>query len=104
VAASLLTSLAYAVTLFVAVRAYGGEIPLAGAVVVYLGAGLVGSVAPTPGGIGAVEAALVAGLSAIGVPAAVALPAALLYRTMTFWLPTLPGWFSLRWLQSHDAI
>ncbi len=104
VAASLFTSLAYAVTLFVAVRAYGDEIPLAGAVVVYLGAGLVGSVAPTPGGIGAVEAALVAGLSAIGVPAAVALPAALLYRTVTFWLPTLPGWFSLRWLQSHDAI
>jgi len=104
VAASLLTTLAYAVTLYVAVRAYGDEIPLAGAVVVYLGAGLVGSVSPTPGGIGAVEAALVAGLSAIGVPAAVALPAALLYRTATFWLPTLPGWFSLRWLQSHDAI
>ncbi|MTA64242.1 MAG: flippase-like domain-containing protein [Actinobacteria bacterium] len=104
VAASLLTSLAYAVTLFVSVRAYGDEIPLAGAVVVYLGAGLVGSVAPTPGGIGAVEAALVAGLSAIGVPAAVALPSALLYRTVTFWLPTLPGWFSFRWLQSHEAI
>lgn len=104
VGGSLLTSLAYAVTLWVAVRAYGQEIPIAAAVVVYLGAGLLGSVAPTPGGIGAVEAALVAGLSAVGVPADAALPAALLYRTVTFWLPTLPGWVAFQWLQARDAI
>ncbi len=101
---SLLTSFAYAVTLYAAVRAYGAEIPFAAAVVVYLGAGLLGSVAPTPGGIGAVEAALIAGLSAVGVSASVALPAALLYRTVTFWLPTLPGWFAFQWLQRRDAI
>lgn len=101
---SLLTSVAYAVTLYAAVHAYGEEIPFVAAVVVYLGAGLLGSVAPTPGGIGAVEAALVAGLSAVGVPAAAALPAALLYRTVTFWLPTVPGWFAFQWLQRRDAI
>ena len=104
VGGSLLTSLSYAVTLYVAVRAYGADIPIAAAVVVYLGAGLLGSVAPTPGGIGAVEAALVAGLSAVGVPADSALPAALLYRTVTFWLPTVPGWFAFQWLQRRDAI
>lgn len=104
VAGSLLTTLAYTVTLYVAVRAYGHEIPLAAAAVVYLGAGLLGSVAPTPGGIGAVEAALIAGLSAVGVPAEAALPSALLYRTVTFWLPTVPGWFAFQWLQRHDAI
>ena len=101
---SLLTSFAYAVTLYAAVKAYGADIPFAAAVVVYLGAGLLGSVAPTPGGIGAVEAALIAGLSAVGVPADAALPAALLYRTVTFWLPTVPGWFAFQWLQRHDAI
>lgn len=101
---SLLSSGAYALTLFAAVHAYGAEIPFAAAVVVYLGAGLLGSVAPTPGGIGAVEAALIAGLSAVGVPPSAALPAALLYRTVTFWLPTLPGWFAFQWLQRRDAI
>lgn len=101
---SLLTSFAYAVTLYAAVKAYGADIPFAAAVVVYLGAGLLGSVAPTPGGIGAVEAALIAGLSAVGVPADAALPAALLYRTVTFWLPTVPGWFAFQWMQRHDAI
>ena len=104
VGGSLLTSASYAVTLYVAVRAYGSDVPLAAAAVVYLGAGLLGSVAPTPGGIGAVEAALVAGLSAVGVPAEAALPAALLYRTVTFWLPTLPGWVAFQWMQRRDAI
>lgn len=101
---ALLTSAGYAATLYASVLAYGEEIPFAAAVVVYLGAGLLGSVAPTPGGIGAVEAALIAGLSAVGVPASAALPAALLYRTVTFWLPTVPGWFAFQWLQRRDAI
>ena len=101
---SLLTSLAYAATLYCSVRAYGVEIPIGAAVVVYLGAGILGSVAPTPGGIGAVEAALIAGLSAVGVPADAALPAALLYRTVTFWLPTVPGYLAFQWLQRRDAI
>lgn len=101
---SLLSSGAYALTLYAAVHAYGESIPFAAAVVVYLGAGLLGSVAPTPGGIGAVEAALIAGLSAVGVPAAAALPAALLYRTVTFWLPTMPGWLAFQSLQRRGAI
>lgn len=104
VGGSLLTSLAYAATLFAAVKAYGADIPFGAAVVVYLGAGILGSVAPTPGGIGAVEAALIAGLSAVGVPADAALPAALLYRTVTFWLPTIPGWMAFQWLQRRNAI
>ncbi|MGB6057652.1 MAG: lysylphosphatidylglycerol synthase transmembrane domain-containing protein [Microthrixaceae bacterium] len=101
---SLLTSLSYAVTLYAAVRAYGEDLPIAAAAAVYLGAGILGTVAPTPGGIGAVEAALVAGLSAVGIPAGPALLAALLYRLVTFWLPTVPGWLAFQWLQRNDAI
>ena len=103
-AGNLVSFAAYAATLFAAVHAYGESIPFAAAVVVYLGAGLLGSVAPTPGGIGAVEAALIAGLSAVGVPPSAALPAALLYRTVTFWLPTIPGWGAFQWLQRRGAI
>jgi uncharacterized membrane protein YbhN (UPF0104 family) len=32
------------------------------------------------------------------------LPAALLYRLVTFWLPTIPGWGAFQWLQRRDAI
>ncbi|HTO01637.1 MAG TPA: lysylphosphatidylglycerol synthase transmembrane domain-containing protein, partial [Microthrixaceae bacterium] len=101
---SLLTSLSYAVTLYASVRAYGEDLPIAAAAAVYLGAGILGTVAPTPGGIGAVEAALIAGLSAVGIPPGPALLAALLYRLVTFWLPTAPGWLAFQWLQRNDAI
>ena len=42
--------------------------------------GTLASSAPTPGGVGAVEAALIGGLAAFGVPAAVPVPSVLLYR------------------------
>lgn len=104
VSGTLIMSLSYAVTLYASVRAYGEDIPIAAAAAVYLGAGLLGTVAPTPGGIGAVEAALVAGLSAVGVGSGTALLAALLYRLVTFWLPALPGWLSFQYLQNRNAI
>ncbi|HUQ62261.1 MAG TPA: lysylphosphatidylglycerol synthase transmembrane domain-containing protein [Acidimicrobiales bacterium] len=63
---------------------------------VYLAGSAIASAAPTPGGLGAVEAALVAGLSAVHVPLEVAVPSVLIYRVVTFWLPILPGWFIFR--------
>ena len=36
--------------------------------------------------------------------AAEALPPVLLFRVLTFWLPVLPGWLSLVWLQHRKAL
>jgi len=47
-----------------------------------------------PGGIGGVEAVLAAGLTAIGIPAHEAIPAVLLFRVATFWLPIPAGWIA----------
>lgn len=52
---------------------------------------LVGSTLPTPGGLGGVEAGLVAGLVARGVDATPALAAAIAFRLITYWLPLLVG-------------
>jgi uncharacterized protein (TIRG00374 family) len=52
---------------------------------------------PTPGGLGAVEAALTAGVSTIGVATTYAVPAVLLFRIVSFWLPIAPGW--ILWTQ-----
>lgn len=60
--------------------------------VVFLAGNALGSAAPTPGGMGAVETALTLGLIAVGLPKEVAAPAVLLFRLMTLWLPVLPGW------------
>ena len=71
---------------------------------VYLVGSAVASAAPTPGGVGVVEAALISGLVAAGLDNAVAVPAVFLFRLATFWLPILPGWLSFTWLQRHDYL
>ena len=61
-------------------------------VAVFVGGSAVAAVAPTPGGLGALEAALVAGLAQIGVPTTKAVAAVLMSRIIGYWLPVLPGW------------
>jgi uncharacterized membrane protein YbhN (UPF0104 family) len=84
-----------------AIGAHFSLIPVVG---VYIVASNLGQLLPTPGGLGAVEGALVAGLSAIGIPASTAIAAALISRVLTFWLPVLPGVVAFRLLQRHGVI
>ncbi|RNL81844.1 lysylphosphatidylglycerol synthase domain-containing protein [Halostreptopolyspora alba] len=87
------------------VLAFGGSASVAAVAVVFLAGNALGSAAPTPGGLGAVEAALLGGLTAVaGLSAAIALPAVLLFRLLTFWLPALPGWGAFHYLQRREAI
>ncbi|HEY3090788.1 MAG TPA: lysylphosphatidylglycerol synthase transmembrane domain-containing protein [Jatrophihabitantaceae bacterium] len=88
--------------LYASVAAFGGGVPLATVAVVYLAGGAIGSAAPTPGGLGAVEAAISAGLVAAGMPGASAVSAVLLFRLATFWLPVPLGWLAYAWMQRHD--
>jgi uncharacterized membrane protein YbhN (UPF0104 family) len=59
-------------------------------IVFTLGVG-VGTITPTPGGIGGVEAGMVAGLVAYHESAASALAVVLLYRLVSFWLALIVG-------------
>ncbi|MCY0927830.1 flippase-like domain-containing protein [Streptomyces sp. H27-H1] len=88
------------------IRAFGGgeAISYASIAVVFLAGNALGSAAPTPGGIGAVETTLTLGLIAAGVDNQVAFSAVLLFRVMTFWLPVLPGWISFNFLTRKEAI
>jgi uncharacterized membrane protein YbhN (UPF0104 family) len=100
---ALLLSGAYILCLSTCVAAFGSSVPFAKIGVVYLTGSALGSIIPTPGGLGAVEAALTAGLTAAGVPGAVAVSAVLLFRLLTFWLPVPLGWAALNYLESrHD--
>ncbi|MEU9237307.1 lysylphosphatidylglycerol synthase transmembrane domain-containing protein [Streptomyces subrutilus] len=88
------------------IRAFGGgeAISYASIAVVFLAGNALGSAAPTPGGIGAVETTLTVGLVAVGLQSDVAFSAVLLFRTMTFWLPVLPGWVAFNFLTRKEAI
>ena len=77
---------------------------LASVAVVFLAGNALGSAAPTPGGVGAVEATLTVGLIAVGLPKEVAAPAVLLYRLLTLWLPVLPGWLFFNHLTRKGSL
>lgn len=63
---------------------------------IYLAGRAVGAAAPTPNGLGATEAALLAGFTTAGVLSAPALAVVLVYRLVTFWMPILPGLIGAR--------
>ncbi|UGY93508.1 flippase-like domain-containing protein [Streptomyces gobiensis] len=100
----LLMTLAFVMCLDASVRAFDYEMSYATLAVVFLAGNALGSAAPTPGGLGAVEAAMIAVLIALGAPKEVATPAVLLFRLMTFWLPVLPGWLSFTHLTRKGAL
>ncbi|MFI9628218.1 lysylphosphatidylglycerol synthase domain-containing protein [Streptomyces sp. NPDC052042] len=90
------------------IRAFSGPnvptLSYASIAVVFLAGNALGSAAPTPGGMGAVEGALTLGLIAVGLPKEVAAPAVLLYRLLTLWLPVLPGWLCFNHLTRKEAL
>ena len=103
VGGALLLSLAYIACLSACVAAFGGSVPIAKIGVVYLTGSALGSIIPTPGGLGAVETALIAGLTTAGVPGGVAVSSVLGFRLLTFWLPVPVGWVALSYLErKHD--
>ncbi|MFD3664156.1 flippase-like domain-containing protein [Streptomyces sp. NPDC058659] len=103
----LLLTGAFVFCLDASIRAFGhgnDTVSYASVAVVFLAGNAIGSAAPTPGGVGAVEGALIAGLVAVGLPIEVATPAVLLYRLLTLWLPVLPGWICFNWLTKREAL
>jgi uncharacterized protein (TIRG00374 family) len=83
--------MAYILTLAASLHAFTGGVPLLRVAAAYLAGKAAASISPTPGGLGAVEAALTVGLTVVGVPYAQALAGVLTFRLVTYWLPILPG-------------
>jgi glycosyltransferase 2 family protein len=99
-----LVTIFYIAALAAAVAAFDGGASFAQVGAVYLGSSIIAAAAPTPGGLGAMEAALVAGFSAIKMDPGVAVAAVLSYRLCTYWLPILPGWLSYHHLERQNLI
>ena len=99
-----LNQVVMALALGLALRTFGGHLNLSTLIVIYVGAALFGGFMPVPGGIGVMEAALMAGLVAAGIDATTATATALLFRGATFYLPPLWGGLAMRWLQRHSYL
>jgi uncharacterized membrane protein YbhN (UPF0104 family) len=92
-------NLLYPALLGLCLLAFNQHLDYAQLVVVQVGAGMLGNVAPVPGGIGVQEAALTGGLTAFGIASAPALAAVIVFRAITFAIPPIFGFFTLHWLR-----
>jgi uncharacterized membrane protein YbhN (UPF0104 family) len=88
---SMVITLCYAAAVIFAGAALGYHLSVAAALIVLSFGVAAASAVPIPGGIGAAEAGIFAGMHAYGATVQDALAVALLYRVMTFWLPLIVG-------------
>jgi uncharacterized membrane protein YbhN (UPF0104 family)/membrane-associated phospholipid phosphatase len=94
-------NLIYPALLGLCLKAFGYDLGFAELIVVQVGAGMLGNVAPVPGGIGVQEAALTAGLTGFGIPTNPALATVIVFRAITFAFPPIIGFFTLRWQRAR---
>jgi uncharacterized protein (TIRG00374 family) len=85
--------------LWASFQAFEGHVPF-GVLVQGFFLGMTANLVPSPaGGVGSVDAGMIAAFVLFGVPTAAVFPAVLMYRVIAFWLPIPPGvvaYFQLR--------
>ena len=101
---AILQSMCFGLSFWAALMAFGWQSNVFETTFVFLLANSLGSAVPTPGGLGAVEAALMGGFAATGIPSAVALSATLLYRLVTYWLRIPLGAAAMEWLSRRNLV
>jgi uncharacterized membrane protein YbhN (UPF0104 family) len=101
---SLIAQLAVAYALGASLHAFGQNLSIAEILIVLTLGSMLGGVSPVPGGMGVVEAGMIIGLTAVGVPQNVAVSAVFVQRLFTAYLPPLFGWFALIWLRRQDLL
>ncbi|UJP40506.1 flippase-like domain-containing protein [Cellulomonas palmilytica] len=100
VAGNLIMTLGFVLAFDACLAAFGQEASLIQVAIIYLTGNTAGALVPTPGGMGAIEAALAASLSAVtGINPGVALSIAVLFRVVTYWVRIPIGWVAMRHLQ-----
>ncbi|HEV2256961.1 MAG TPA: lysylphosphatidylglycerol synthase transmembrane domain-containing protein [Streptosporangiaceae bacterium] len=104
ISGSFAKELLVAMALSVSLRAFGDHLWLPVLIVVITLAAIIGGVAPSPGGIGVVEAGMILGLTAAGVSEADATAAVFIQRLFTSYLPPVWGWFALVWMRKREYL
>jgi uncharacterized membrane protein YbhN (UPF0104 family) len=101
---NIVMTLGYVLAFDAALAAFGQELSLIDVAVIYLIGNAAGAAVPTPGGLGTIELALTGGLTAAGVPVALATSATLLFRVATYWARIPIGWVAMRHLQKKGDL
>jgi uncharacterized membrane protein YbhN (UPF0104 family) len=88
-----------AMALGAALHAFGQHLSLASLLIVLTLGSMLGGISPVPGGMGVVEAGMIIGLTAAGIPESDAVAAVFVQRLFTAYLPPIWGWFCLIWMR-----
>jgi glycosyltransferase 2 family protein len=104
VAGSVLSQLLVAAALGTSLHAVGERASVPTLLVVITLASIVGGAVPLPGGLGVVEAGLIAGLTSAGVPQDQAVAAVFIQRLFTAYLPPIWGWATLAWMRRREYL
>jgi len=103
-AGSTLAQLLVILALGASLHAVGEHASIATLITVNTLAAIVGGAVPVPGGLGVVEAGLIAGLTSAGIPQDQAVAAVLIQRFFTAYLPPVWGWATLAWMRRREYV
>lgn len=99
---STLLTICNMLSLAICLQALGGHLSFTAIVVVFtIGIGA-GTATPTPGGLGGMEAGLLAGFIAYGIPQSTALATVIMYRIISYWLTLLLGAVAFAYCQRRN--
>jgi uncharacterized membrane protein YbhN (UPF0104 family) len=101
---SMAAQLVIALALGTALHAFNEHLNLAELLIVLTLASMLGGVSPVPGGMGIVEAGMILGLTAAGIPETQAVAATFVQRLFSAYLPPVAGWISLVWMRRHEYL
>jgi uncharacterized membrane protein YbhN (UPF0104 family) len=93
-----------ALSLGAALHAFDQHLSLASLIIVLTLGSMIGGISPVPGGMGVVEAGMILGLTAAGIPQDDAVAAVFVQRLFTAYLPPIWGWFCLVWMRKHEYL
>ena len=101
---STLAQLLVVLALGTSLHAVGQHASIATLITVNTLASIVGGAVPVPGGLGVVEAGLIAGLTSVGIPQDQAVAAVLIQRFCTAYLPPVWGFLTLTWMRRREYV
>jgi uncharacterized protein (TIRG00374 family) len=93
-----------ALALGASLHAFGDSLNLATLIIVLTLGSMLGGISPVPGGMGVVEAGMIIGLTAAGIPETDAVAAVFVQRLFTAYLPPIWGWFVMVWMRKKEYL
>lgn len=97
-------TICYALVLWASTKSVGINLSVVDIFIAFVAGNAALTVSPTPGGIGAVEAAITAVVVSAGISPSLALASVVLFRIISYWLPIIPGYVAFRYTTKHHYV